>query len=91
MLSSLTWGKPEHATVGVVVYSRLSRSVPSAAADLGGAVQVSTADHFNVEDLDAVRTGRLSDLEGRLLELDGGSWRETVSRLVMVKQNTMVF
>lgn len=68
-----TGAELEDPTVGVVVQSRLGRSVPGAAADLGRSVQVSPADHLDVERLDAVRTGRFSDLIGRLLELDGGS------------------
>ena len=64
----------EHPALGIVVDSGLGRSIPGAAADLGRSIQVAPADHLDVEHLNAVRTGRLSDLIGRLLELDGGSW-----------------
>lgn len=72
--SALTRGELEDSALGIVVNSRLGRSVPGTAANLGRSVQVSLADHLNVECLDTIWTGGLSDLIGRLLKLDCRSW-----------------
>ncbi len=72
-LSALTRDEFKHSALGIIVDSRLGRSVPGAATDLGGPVQIATTNHLDVEHLDAIRTRRLSDLVGRLLKLNGGS------------------
>jgi len=72
----------ENAALGVVVQAGLGRSVPGAAADLGGAVQVAVALHPDAEHLHAVGAGRLAHLVGRLLELDGGRWSRRRQRKV---------
>lgn len=74
--SALTGGEFKHSAVWVVVHSGLGRSISGAAADLGRPVQVTVTDHLDVEHLDAVRTGGFSHLVGRLLKLNGGSWRK---------------
>lgn len=73
--SALTGGEFKHSAVWVVVDSGLGRSISRAAADLGCPVQVTVTDHLDVEHLDAVWTGRFPHLVGRLLKLNGGSWR----------------
>lgn len=72
-----TWAELEHAALGVVIQAGLRGAVAGAAANSGGPVLVTPADHGHAEHGHSLRARRLPHLVRRLLELDGGGCRDS--------------